>query len=361
LPTISRNDLADGTEEGGLRFRASRPDDGDGLVDLFAAVYGEHWRERTSSWRYLPPAPCRSLIWVAESDGRIVGAQPSHEVALRFDGEVLRGSLLLDVMTHPDYRRRGVFSGVVEGLRRALHADGIHALLTTPNHLAARGFATLPAWQLAGELVPLVLPVRWKALILPDGRGGPGAPAGGGEARESPAAGRAAPRPAAEDPRAQTLWRRFSAWSGTCIVRDPAFLAWRFGGHAGRPYHLEACGSPTEWTALAVTTPGRLLNRRVLFLADLIAASPDGQELTDLLGSVARQAADRGEAAVVAYMAPDSRLIGALRRSGFRTVPRLLRPRPYAVWMATDLAGESAARLRRLAGWHMTLADSDLA
>jgi hypothetical protein len=282
-----------------------------------------------------------------------VGAQPSHEVALRFDGAPLRGALLLDVMTHPDYRRRGVFRGVVEGLRQSLHADGIRVLLTTPNRQAAGGFSRLPAWHLAGELVPLVLPIRWGALLRPARWSDHGAPA---FHRDEPAA-----RPLAEDPGTSSLWRRFADWSGTGIVRDPAFLSWRFGGHTGRPYRIEGRGAPTGWNALAVTTTGRLLSRRVLLLVDLIAARPDGPDIADLLRAVREQATKGGEAAVVSYLAPGSALIGPLRAAGFLPVPRLLRPRPYAVWMATDLTGDAAARLGRLSGWHMTLADSDLA
>src|SRR5712671_1109467 len=150
---------------GAPRFRPAVPEERPRLDNLFEAVYGPSWRAHTASWRYLPPWDHRGRIWVAECDDRIVGAQPSHAITIRFEGNPIPGALFLDVMTHPEYRRRGVFSGVVEGLRTALHDDGVRVLLTTPNGVAGRGFQSLPAWRPVGELIPFVRLVRWSALL----------------------------------------------------------------------------------------------------------------------------------------------------------------------------------------------------
>lgn len=346
-----------------IAYRPYRSDDETGLRALFSAVYGPDAGRRTSAWRYLAPGPYPVLIQVAEADGRIVGAQPSHGIDLCVQGQPVKGLLLLDVMTHPEYRRRGVFVGVVEGLRRRSAAEGYRILLTTPNRQAERGFARLPAWRRMGDLVPWVFVAdpatllggsgAWRNLLIPLAalRRGFHGGAGRDDSAGAPPA----------DGIIEDLWRRCAGEAPCQVCRGATFVRWRFGPLAGRSYRSWAAMTAGVLTGLLVTRAGRLLGRPVTYLSDVMVPGASHGAARDVLRAITGRAVAEKNAAVIGWFAPRSRAGALLRSAGFLSVPRALRPRPYGVWACTNLPGETQAVVLDLTRWHMTLADSDLA
>lgn len=350
-----------------FRCRYYRPSDRQGLQTLFRAVYGDEAERKTSAWRYLDNPPEEALIIVAEADGRIVGAQPSHVIRIECHGSDVRGLLLLDVMTHPDFRGRGVFAAVVETLREDAHAHGLRILLTTPNEAAARGFRHLDQWRCLGELSPLLLPIEPGAVLsrrrsiqsalrplsrLPFLTGrhllAHQVPAH----IEHDATQFASPN--------DMLWRRFRGTSPCTLVRDDRFIRWRYS-QKPRRYRLYSLADGAGSTALAVTAPGRLLGRDLLLLVDLMIPHDSSAMLENLLAAVYRDAESLGVAAIMTYLSPGSPLMGPLRASGFWIIPSILRPRPYTVWGAGDAGNDQGRALLDFGAWHMMMADSDLA
>jgi GNAT superfamily N-acetyltransferase len=353
---------------GTILFRLYEPGDRQGLLDLFDAVYGHEAPARTSAWRYLDRPGDVARIAVAEADGRIVGAQPSHEIDLRVRDEPVRGALLLDVMTHPGYRRRGVFAGVVDTVRRASLERGVQILMTTPNGDAAHGFERLQAWRCLGEMIPLVAPISLLSLFTGGlrPRGSTSAPKAGASAlraRSDPGAGDA---PRVEqvsrlDRPLDDLCRRFSGLAPCMASRSESFLRWRFSEQAARGYEFFLLAGDAACDGLAVTTRSRLAGKEVLLLADLMLPGPRRERRNALLCAVKERAGEAGVAAVVTYVSPGSPLLSLLSSNGFRAVPRWLRPRAYTVWLSGGLDRERWTLAIDFASWHLSLADSDLA
>ncbi len=350
---------------GTIRFRMYEPRDRAGLIELFRAVYGGAAAAMTSAWRYLDRPGDVARIAVAESDGRIVGAQPSHDIALRIRNNPVRGALLLDVMTHPAYRRRGVFAGVVDTVRRASLEQGIRLLMTTPNGDAARGFERLPAWRCLGDMIPLVAPIDILALLKGGSRprGAPGAGASPSRTPGDAGAGSAprTRRASRLDRPIEDLCRRFSGLAPCMTSRSDEFLRWRFSEQTAREYEFFLLDGDAGCDGLAITTRGRLVGREVLLLADLLLPRPRREPRNLLLGAVKARAREAGVAALVTYVSPGSPLLPLLGRNGFWRVPRRLRPRAYTVWLSGDLGRDDWALAGDLTSWHLTLADSDLA
>jgi GNAT superfamily N-acetyltransferase len=336
-----------------------------GLRELFRAVYGSDAGRRTSAWRYLAPAPYPAAIQIAEANGRIVGAQPSHAIDLLIDGVPVRGLLMLDVMTHPEYRRRGVFAGVVEGLRERAATEGYRVLLTTPNRDAERRFARLPAWRRMGELVPWVFPgdpatllagrSAWRGILAPLA------------ALRRILVGKRNARSISINenfpgsPALDAMWPGASRVARCQVVRDARFIEWRFGAGSGRPYKLLSVEETSAPGALIITCAGDLLGREVTFIADIVASDSGHEAARKVLRAVAMRAIEEQRAAAVGWFAPSSAAARCLHSAGFRPIPKWLRPRPYAVWGWTNLPVPNIPLLIDLAEWHMTLADSDLA
>lgn len=350
-----------------FRCRYFRPADRQELQNLFRAVYGDEAERKTSSWRYLENPPEEALITIAEADGRIIGAQPSHVVHIECRGSAVRGLLLLDVMTHPDYRGRGVFAAVVETLREDACARGFRILLTTPNEAAARGFGRLKQWRCLGELSPLMLPINPAAILSrhpsmqrtlrPLSR----LPFMTGRHLLSQQVLAQIERDATRfESSNDSLWQRFRGMSPCMLVRDDRFIRWRYS-QKSRRYRLYSVIDEAKSAALAVTAPGRLLGRDLLMLVDLMVPPDRTAMLASLIATAYRDAESLGVAAIMTYLAPGSPLMGPLRANGFWRIPSFLRPRPYTVWGAGDSMNDLGRALLDLGAWHMMLADSDLA
>jgi GNAT superfamily N-acetyltransferase len=350
-----------------VHFRLYEPSDFLGLMALFSSVYGADAERKTSAWKYLDQPLRRSVISVAVADGRIVGTQPSYEVLLRIGDERVSGAVLLDVMTHPDYRGRGIFGGVVEHLRRECHARGMAILLTTPNVRAAQGFRKIPAWHCLGELAPLVRPVRLSQLLIPWRR----TTISNGSVLASPSEKGGQQSGNGEDSQVvsvnhlnwsiEELWRAFAEVAFAMIVRDTTYVGWRFSNCGNRRYRLFVDRAGWGCRGFASVSNGNLLGKHIVFLTELMAHPSDKRTACRLLSAVVAHARSTGACAVVAYHVPGSATERLLRRCGFWRVVRPLRLRPYTIWAATNLDQHRAAKILDLASWHMSMADSDLA
>ena len=67
----------------------------------------EHWR-----WKYLDNPIEPVLVFVAEKGGEIVGFSHLMPCLVKIGGYLILGSNGADVCTHPEHRRKGVYSKI---------------------------------------------------------------------------------------------------------------------------------------------------------------------------------------------------------------------------------------------------------
>ena len=94
-------------------IRAYKGGDEDEIFELTKAVWEERVPEKArwiKGWRWMHvdnPAGI-SRIWLAEHDSKLVGQYPVIMGNMKVDGEVVKTAQLVDTMTHPKCRRRGI-------------------------------------------------------------------------------------------------------------------------------------------------------------------------------------------------------------------------------------------------------------
>lgn len=96
--------------------RSYQDGDEEGILDLVEATYPGRWDRNIwlKHWEWLyKENPCGSVIWVADLGGKIVG-HGSHIFAnVKVGTRTVKGAIAADLMTHPDFRRQGVFKSMV--------------------------------------------------------------------------------------------------------------------------------------------------------------------------------------------------------------------------------------------------------
>jgi GNAT superfamily N-acetyltransferase len=124
----------------GYEIRWFEPGDEDDFLSLYSTAYGdvdEIWFE----WKYeaLPYAD-RVPIVVADRDGTVVGVRPTVVVPLRAGDETILALQQVDLLVHPDHRRRGLFTRMVEWLYDRCAAGSSTATFMFANGPSRRGY-----------------------------------------------------------------------------------------------------------------------------------------------------------------------------------------------------------------------------
>jgi GNAT superfamily N-acetyltransferase len=336
------------------------------LEDLYRAVYGEAWRDNTRLGWYIDQPLAEAGSAVAVTDDKIVAAQPFCDFPLHTPWGVMRATLFLDVATHPEYRRQGLFRRVVAAARTAAFERGACLAITTPNRTAFQGFQRMPEWERLCMLDCLLVPMGAGARTHGGGSIALGARLGFAAASvfwhgPRPRMLRAGPAPYTIEspwvpgPEAEVLWRSVAAGASIIVQRDRAFLDWRFD--AGyRLFLAQAAHGPVGYAAARIITRAGL---KLGMLLDCITAG-DGVNAVPLLTAVLAWLQEQGASAVLGYFVRYSAPWHQARTAGFVCLSRPFVPRDYPVCVSVQPNDPHSAELLNSTHWYMSLADSDL-
>jgi GNAT superfamily N-acetyltransferase len=150
-----------------IAIRPYREEDEDSLLRLLddslgTGPIGPHSRE-FFRWKHIANPFGRSLILVAEADGRMVGARPFMRWRFRAGARDVEAVRAVDTATHPDYQGMGIFSR----LTRAALDDAsrmVELVFNTPNDKSGPGYLKL-GWQSVGN-VPIAARLRRPIRVL---------------------------------------------------------------------------------------------------------------------------------------------------------------------------------------------------
>lgn len=321
------------------------------LLELLRLCLGEGpGRERDAAWwdwrhERNPFGP--SLILTAEVQGKIVGLRPFLRWQLLSGEEPIRAVKPIDTVTHPDYRRLGIFSRLTTAALEQARQEGVQMLFNTPNRNSLPGYLKL-GWQRVARLPvcikvlrPLAGAVRaaWSLLR------GSGTDVAEKEIR-------------VDSPRAAELFRDAAAiaelvapWWGNGEVRTPRtaeFLRWRYAEHPHADYFVEAEDAGGRLVAAAVFRSRFRRGLRELMLDDLFLREHDSAAVGRLLKRIAC-ATDADY--IVAHFPAASPVRRMLAACGFRDVPG------KCIELVARGLGSTETAGWRCESWALTLAD----
>jgi GNAT superfamily N-acetyltransferase len=349
------------------QVRLFLPGDRPSLEDLYRAVYGQIWRERTNlAWTFDQPLNEAGAAVAVEGD-KVVSAQPYCDFPLHTPWGMARATLFLDVATHPAHQRRGLFKRVVAAARAVAFARGASIIMTTPNRVAFRGFMTMSEWVRFCALDCLFLPLGAGERVMGEGLMALGIRLGSATAslfwKGPPTDGDwpwhakykiEAPWSPSVD--ADQLWRGASAQGGVMIARDHAFLKWRFGTHY-RLFLARDTQGPVGYTAARLITRAGV---KIGMVVDCLTVDA-GASILPLLGSTIAWLREEGASLAMGYFLRGSPPWHQARAAGFVCLPPPLTPREYPVCASVRPEEPHRADLLNPSHWCMSLADSDLA
>lgn len=342
----------------------------DAILGLERTVYGdaEVADARFVQWLYGRNPAGEGLVWhAATGDADAPSAGQVAVVPLRVEvgGRAGLAGLVLNVATHPRWRGRGVFVGLLTSAVAENARRGFWYTFALPNPSSTPGFLRHAGFADAGR-VPLLLAPLDPAALAATRSGltrlgvGIGAHllAALGRRRRPSAAALAVDEVSADWDGFDALWARVRATRAVAVVRDRAFAAWRFGACPTRHYRLYAAQSGGDVAGMIVTRLAPVLGVSAGHVVDLTLAPGATAEAAGaaLLARAFEEFAAGGAALAASLMLPPAAEYRALRAAGFVPCPRVLEPQPFRVVLRPHAPGLPPG----LRGWFLAMADYDV-
>jgi hypothetical protein len=302
--------------------------DDEAVVRLYKAVYGRRlpledyrWKLLRMPWRL--PAP---NIWVADAGDRLAGHYAATPLRFKLEDETVIVGHTCDAMTHPAFRRQGVFTNVAQAAHEAWARAGVPFMVGVPNDqwvsrrkpLGYRAqFRITWFWRplrpdrlLARRLHLPQLPGRLSALTARIWRS---------MWNLRPAMGRDVEVKAVTCPHPAfgRLWQRLNVHFAALIVRDSAWLTYRYADAPGRDYRIFLASRDDEPQGYIVYRLRREKEGKSGWIADLFTAPQDHMVQRALLYRALEDMYASGVETARILLAPDAPLAHTIRRAGF--------------------------------------------
>ena len=358
-------------------IREGSPEDADGILECRRVTFvGEDFEKQDPlywRWEFIDNHAGPARFFVAVDGKDVVGHYAVIPQHFMLNGKRRAGSIVVDVMTHPDYRFQGMFTAL-----------GRFAI---ENCTADRGFEFTTGYPIRPAVLPGHLKVGWKirfkigTWVMPLSVGGilkarvsflgkvPGLSGmlgllptailrvmtrvllDGGRKYEVERHSKC------DMVRFARFWQRFAeSIPEGCMVqeRPPEYLAWRFDSNPGRDYTYHvAIGEDGEIAGFVVTRVAPLLDVDAMVIVDALALPEIGLAVyQSLIAEVRRTALDRGCPMCAMMVTQPNPLFPNPWRLGFV-------PTPYRFTFITHELAESTAIDSDDLHWHLLWGDTD--
>ncbi len=122
--------------------------------NLRKAVYDESFDDEEWNWKF---KSSKILIAVNDMD-EVISLRPTVQIRLKFRDKTIISGMNVDVMTHPDYRRMGLFSTLVNESFKRLKEVGVPIVYTFPNNFSFPGYKKRMKWTYV-DSIPLLIKI----------------------------------------------------------------------------------------------------------------------------------------------------------------------------------------------------------
>ncbi len=335
------------------------------ILSLRRAVFGRMEEDKLDPrfwrWEFIENPGGKALVYVIQDKGKIVGHFADIPKDYCIDGEKVRGTLSLDLMVGPEYRRKGFFLRMGRYAAGRVSEEG--GLFMTAFPIRKETIAGLKkiGWREVVRLPVLVYPIRFSGIVHRYLRFWPLSLVVGGMARsvyflfhgmnkKKDPEGVSIERVSHPDEEFDRFWERVRTLYPVLANRERKALQWRYFEHPTRTYTLYRAMEKGEMTGYVVLRKVDLLEMNSAVIVDLLAM--EGDVVTALVKKGIEHSRAEG-ADLLGMMVPEPHpYCRSLKRSGFLSSlkafhfmifphgkeDRLLNPKSWYVnWGDTDV------------------------
>jgi GNAT superfamily N-acetyltransferase len=348
-----------------IKIRDGDERDIERILSLRRLVFGEFEKDKLLpdfwKWEFMDGPEGKAFIYLSEEGERLAGHFADIPRRFSLDGEVCLGTLSLDLMVHPDHRRKGIF--VEMGRYAARRVKGERGLFMTAFPIRKETISGLLkiGWEVVGDLPVLVFPLRFRGIVNRYLRFSPLSYLIGGVARAGYSlvwGGRIKGRDQGIqleevtrlDDRFDPFWEKAKGLNPVTGVRDRAFLNWRYFRNPVRTYTFFRALEGGKMTGYLVLRKVALLDFNSSVVVDLLALNE--ASLRALVGKGIEHSLQQGMDLLGCMIPRRHRYFQILRDLGFLPSPKTF------LFMVYRLARDKVPLAPE--AWYVNWGDSDV-
>lgn len=347
--------------------------DEDKIRALFALVFAKEISHEQWKWQYVDNHTDLVMITVAEGmGGELAGHYALRPVRMKIGDEICLGTLSLDTMVHPGYRRQGMFTKLARHMYHAAAEQGIPLTYGFPNKNSHHGLVNKLNWvDLCGRL-PLFVKILDTRNVLSNLINNKlllsmAAPLGkatlgliGSLRRNTLPADCQLVEVAQFDERATSLWERASASYPIMVVRDREYLNWRYVENPTEEYVIFVVERHSEIAAYIVLKCEQRFGLEVGFIVDLLTIPGEptigGGLISEAVHFFQRQRMDMVGCLVLQH----TPFVHSLANNGFVMVPKRLLPQELYLGVLRHTNEFPEHFITNSENWFITFGDHDV-
>jgi GNAT superfamily N-acetyltransferase len=367
-------DRREGPEISDLLIDHYKPGDELAILELFQKAFGEERSLALWRWRYGElPGATENILLVKDESGELCGHYAALPFNMIYRGREIPGALRLDLMVHPERQRMGIGGLLIDALRENMKGR-IALVISFPNPKSTvptirKGphyLGEAPLYWRLEDVSSLSKVLGWAHMPRPLAACANTAIRAfyrlialptwlerryGHEERRSFEEGEAG----------QAGYRRQEC--GIYLVRDEAFLRWRFDAHPEMEYtilFLKGRGRTDTPTGYAVLTVLEYQGFRIGFIVDILVDPPAISPARYILSQAARWFKAQKVEAISCMMTGKNAYTSALVSLGFYRVPNRFMPRDLNLSFRVFDPDIDYDYATDPGNWIITWADTDL-
>jgi GNAT superfamily N-acetyltransferase len=364
-----------------LHIEEHRRENDELIFDLQQLQYPDHptYKDRDKTrrywqWRYFSSPDIISRVFVVKGDdGRIVaGMRPISILPVQCNGAPLSCLMLTAVITHPDFRNKGIFSNLVKHSRKEAERLGAAFAFTFPNEKSFAIYKKKTEWAHIGSL-PLHVKVLDCSAVL--------------EKKIIPslltrAAGafgqcildlvfrsRKIASAIKIDIKAATgiddsynqLWQRVAGDYCIAVKRNGDYLKWRYFDKPDTDYIILEAREKRDSSLkgyIVITTQDRF-NLKLGLIVDILVESGDENTSALLIAEALTVFKNDNVPVVCCLMQKHYPYAHALKMNGFICIPDRVSPKKF-YFIGSALAPQGLpAEVFEFKNWYLTWGDTD--
>lgn len=270
-------------------------------------------------------------IWLAKHDDKIVGQSAIVPVMMKIGNEVVTGFQAIDAMTHPEYRRQGIYVALARNTQAEATKEGIYIGYTFPNKTSRLIEITKLGWFDVAPRQSWVKPINWKNVVKHQVKNRflskllatcafSVLNRAFVRARKTPAVeGLTISDASSFDDRINEFWNKISNQYQIILVRDKNYLNWRYVAVPDVTYSIYIADKAGEICGYIVSRRRQEDDTELGVIFDILAQS---QEIAHCLISKTVQHFQKEKVDLIyCKMIANKTLYKAFRKNGFISIP----------------------------------------
>ena len=309
--------------------------DMEGILSLRGVVFGGEEKDKLDPrfwrWEFMEGVDGKAFIHIVEEKKKIIGHFADIPRRFSVQGEMVLGTLSLDLMVHPDYWRIGIFEAMGRyGAQRVKRENGLFLFAFPIRSETILGLKKI-GWREVVKLPVLVYPIKFSGIFNRSLRFVPLSLLVGGVARlfyfllyglkrRKGPGGMEIEKVIQLDDSFDHFWQKVKSLHPIVGIRNRNYLTWRYLQHPTRSYTVYRAKKSVEMRGYIVLRKVDLLNFNSTVIADLLAV--DEETLLMLVERGIQHSRQEG-ADLLGFMVPQGHLYyKILRKKGFLRSPK---------------------------------------